>query len=394
MLFLVLTVFQGDVHVVDAAGGPGADFTDLSLAVAAAAEGDLVLVRAGRYSGPGQVEKGLSIVAERDDVVVCSRIEATDLDGATPLLVRGLAFVGREDAELMAEFRRCSAPVWIEDSTFDPDATWVTRRDQGGLFAHASTLVLTRTYLRGPEHPATHRVFEPTIMTLLGGSTHAFASAFDGVARELTDAPALLLAQGAHLGLDGCTVAGPAGLDADAARPCPTSGRTGLQVLDTARAFLWGTRVTGGAPGGNASVECPAVVAGEPIVAAAGAVQSARGAARMLQIDPPVREGELVSVRLWGRPGDRVWLSVSSTPMAGESDRRWGGELVLGAPRTSFALGTVPTTGPLSVQLVAPDLPPGAEASVRYCQAFVRDASTRRFVVSSPATWVVLDRSL
>ncbi len=51
---------QGNVIVVDAAGGPGSQFTDLPQAIAAAASGDTLDVRAGDYSG-FSTNKGLHI---------------------------------------------------------------------------------------------------------------------------------------------------------------------------------------------------------------------------------------------------------------------------------------------------------------------------------------------
>ncbi len=50
--------------VVDDNGGPGVDFTDLPPAIAAAADGDLVLVKAGTYTHFVLVGKGLRILGE------------------------------------------------------------------------------------------------------------------------------------------------------------------------------------------------------------------------------------------------------------------------------------------------------------------------------------------
>jgi len=50
LAILALPLLQG-THIVDANGGPGSNFTDLPPAVAAAANGDTILVRAGTYSG-------------------------------------------------------------------------------------------------------------------------------------------------------------------------------------------------------------------------------------------------------------------------------------------------------------------------------------------------------
>jgi hypothetical protein len=64
---LVLMAFplvaQARVWVVDAAGGPGSQFTDLAEAITAASRGDVLRVRAGSY-GAIQVTKALSIFGE------------------------------------------------------------------------------------------------------------------------------------------------------------------------------------------------------------------------------------------------------------------------------------------------------------------------------------------
>ncbi len=50
--------------VVDDSGGPGVDFTDIPPAIAAAAEGDLLLVKAGSYSHFALSGKGLRVLGE------------------------------------------------------------------------------------------------------------------------------------------------------------------------------------------------------------------------------------------------------------------------------------------------------------------------------------------
>src|SRR5262245_21258714 len=47
---------------VDAAGGPGVNFTDIPPAIAAAADGDVLLVAGGMYSGFSVTGKGLKIL--------------------------------------------------------------------------------------------------------------------------------------------------------------------------------------------------------------------------------------------------------------------------------------------------------------------------------------------
>lgn len=61
LLLAVLAAAQGRVWIVDAANGPGTDFTDLPPAEAAAAHGDVLMVRAGLYTGI-RTGKGIAVV--------------------------------------------------------------------------------------------------------------------------------------------------------------------------------------------------------------------------------------------------------------------------------------------------------------------------------------------
>lgn len=62
-LALAASAARASTWIVDAAGGPGADFTDLPPAIAAATPGDVLIVRAGGYSS-FVLDKGLAIVAD------------------------------------------------------------------------------------------------------------------------------------------------------------------------------------------------------------------------------------------------------------------------------------------------------------------------------------------
>ena len=63
----------GQVIVVDPVAGPGVDFTSVSDAVLAAADGDTVLVHAGTYAASVTVSsKSLAIVAQPGDTVTIS----------------------------------------------------------------------------------------------------------------------------------------------------------------------------------------------------------------------------------------------------------------------------------------------------------------------------------
>ncbi len=114
--------------VVDAAGGPGANFTDVPPAVAAAAPGDTLLIRSGTYTPPIAISKGLTLSPESSgDVAVFSpatldiaglpmgqrcALKSLHGVGGNPLLLRCADNLGSVHVEDLRWFRpwinRCS----------------------------------------------------------------------------------------------------------------------------------------------------------------------------------------------------------------------------------------------------------------------------------------------
>ena len=101
VLVLAAPIARADVLVVDAAGG--GDFTTLSAAVAAAADGDTILVRAGEYAEAAPVVidgKGLAIVGELPPpesfppVTVFGGLVVQDLQPAQRVLLQNLIVGG------------------------------------------------------------------------------------------------------------------------------------------------------------------------------------------------------------------------------------------------------------------------------------------------------------
>jgi hypothetical protein len=68
---LALFLLQS-IWVVDDSGGPGVNFTDIPPAIAAAAEGDILLVKAGTYSHFTLTGKGLRILGEGSSTTLVS----------------------------------------------------------------------------------------------------------------------------------------------------------------------------------------------------------------------------------------------------------------------------------------------------------------------------------
>ena len=112
---------QGQVHVVDAAGGAGAAFTDLPAAVAAAAPGDTVLVRSGAYSPFTLDGKGLFVLADTGaDVAIDGTVAVRNLPAGQSVMLRGLATGAVLHEGLLVE--DCAGGVRVEDCSFTGQA--------------------------------------------------------------------------------------------------------------------------------------------------------------------------------------------------------------------------------------------------------------------------------
>ena len=79
------------VHVVDVANGPGADFVNLTSAVIAASEGDVLLVRGGTYAEALVLDgKGLVVTADEGATVSVNEIVVSNLAVDQFVAIRGI----------------------------------------------------------------------------------------------------------------------------------------------------------------------------------------------------------------------------------------------------------------------------------------------------------------
>lgn len=88
MIACVASLLLPTIWIVDAQMGPGAQFADLPAAIAAAANGDTILVRAGTYTGANLVGKALTIRGAGAAATLL-----TDAPGAQPNRVANAAGV-------------------------------------------------------------------------------------------------------------------------------------------------------------------------------------------------------------------------------------------------------------------------------------------------------------
>lgn len=98
--------------VVDDDGGPGVDHTEIQDAIDAATTFGVIVVRAGDYTGPLDIDRPVRIVADDDVRLLGSRdVVIEDVDAGLPVAVSGLA-----NGNVRA--RRCDATLIFEGDRF------------------------------------------------------------------------------------------------------------------------------------------------------------------------------------------------------------------------------------------------------------------------------------
>ncbi len=381
---------QGQVHVVDAAGGPGSDFTAIFAAVAAAADGDVVLARAGDYDpdpftgssdGVSLSGKGLTVVAEAGAAVRMSALQIENLPAGRFALLQGLTAT----PPLFTQLNQNSGPLWFENCRFEPV---LAGRASGGMREDdCDTVVLSRCLAS-----SIPLLLPNFALSASGSRLHVFDSQVEAGPEN---SMAFILDTGSFLELSGSSVLGGDGADGSSLTfDCNgQDGGDALVVRGASHALILDSILEGGTGGAPFASSCSRGADGQDLVVQSGSATLLTGKARSLQASSPLRENGVLQAQFSGKPGDRVWIRYSARPGPGIASPQWDGELLLGSPRFGFFIGTIPASGTLLFQVGAPDLAPGVESAVFFCQGFFRDVDTGRFVASSPSAVVVLDES-
>ena len=363
------------VLVVDDDGGPGVDFTGLPAALQAAADGDVLQLKAGTYPVSTLVidGKGLVLAAEAGANVLLTGTKLTvqNLAPGQSFTMRGLStqFI---DWWLVDD----AGSVWFEDVSFDvgnaPGPGTINAED-------CENVVLTRCSVQGQ-----------TAINVFG----------DGVASEA------VWATRSQLTIEECTLVGGSGDLSMTTLDVP--GGDGIELHDS-QLFLGGSSVTGGlgatAAGGAAvllsegsqawlldSVLTGGVGApsGQLVKVISGFATQLTGLQYRCELESPKRVGETLDVVLQGPPGQPAWILKWLTP-GGLIKPAWGGVLLVAPGFTVTAMGAIPPSGEISLTVTLPLLT-GFEALPIYVQGAVTSAGGVR--LTSASHLLLLDAGL
>lgn len=397
-LVLILPAFpeaQSTVHVVDGAGGPGSGFLTIGAAVAAASDGDVILVRDGYYPEVLSLD-GLGVVVQADPSVPGAevRVDAVavqNLTVAQSAAVRGF-LVGPPVIPLITgEALRVlnnQGAVWLEDLVFGE------RASEGVLVEDSCSVVLSNVTIG-------LMVFyfdTDTRMEVVRSAVHLFDSQIDASGfspfsfTEPFGHPGIVVQEGS-LGIYESTIVGGRGSTVPGgAHSCdddPGPGGPAVFADDASTVVLQEADLVGGPGGGGGA--CPVGDQGPPIVANPSLVTQLASSARTHRVASPVRDDESLQVTVDGEPGDLVRVYLSITPGVGLTHPLLDVPLLLHRPWIRLSLGTLPASGTLSMSVPLGDLGPGVQAVPLYIQAVFFDVNLGRFVSSEPTSIVALD---
>ena len=388
-LLSLTSLARAGVIVVDPGGGPGGNLLHFKLS--SAADGDILLIRAGDYSMTGdplyKLEgKSLTLIGDNGGVQV--EIPGLLVRGTAadqPVVLRGLHFTrgtGDGYTGIIASLAAydCNGVVWIEDCAIDGrDATLIggfSLNNAGhGLDIHGSARVVlarcTITGGRGLDLAVTGTSSTQGFSGIL--AVNSFFAACDtestggdggsGLPQGLLG-PLAWGGPGVELGhadmvASGCHFVGGDDLDGSTALTMPGSG---ISSFGPCNAFLRGTTVEAGAeqPG-----ELPVAASTLP----PEHVITFPAAPRSLAVASPLREGQPAVLEIDGVDGDDVWLLASLgsdfTAIFGKQ-----GVLSLEVPPFFIALAThiFNPSGHLSIPFVVPTLPASLDGIDVYLQ--------------------------
>lgn len=377
------------LHVVDDDGG--ADFVEISEAIAAASSGDALLVRDGTY-GAFTVD-GLSLVIHADVgavVQVGEECAIRNVEAGGSVLVAGLEFNTAGSNAVVVE--ACAGSVWFQDCALRAGAATPFGTAHGALVEGSANTVFTGCTLLG----GFFRGFGIPLVGIPGdglvavdSTVHLFDSECRGGPGPVTTPGTLVFAGGdgavlidSTLFASGSVIRGgdgdPGGPSGFFLPPCNNGGAAGdgLVLGGASTARLLDTLTIAGVGGSSSHASCVPGEDGEALVHPTGTVVSLPGTAPGLEVPSPLREGESATLRVDGAPGELAWLMVS-LDSATSFDPFLSGTLNLGLPIYFVFLGVADASGEVPLDYTLGDFQNPAREFVQvFEQGFHFDAQT------------------
>ena len=389
------------VWVVDVVGGAGVDFTDIQPAVAAAVDGDTILVASGQYGGFTVDAKSLDVVADLGAFVLVpfDQILVRNVAPTQRVLLRGIQstgppITGGMPPEHLSALRisGCAGSVWIDDCDFTAASSLLQNGLAPGIAVEDSDFVTVTTTVARGSVIALGGLDDPHLASGLfarSSTVHVYDSELVGAwgaggGTGVVEVPGFHA--GAGLALDGGFAlasgsilrggTGGDGSNGAGFQWCGAGGHGGhgLWLLGDASstARLVGTTLVGGLGGeGGQHIDgtpvCSDGADGLPSVVGSNSLVEYPGPAPGLGAESPVREGLTSFLTVSGGAGDLYFLFASAGPFALDLPELFG-TLLIAPPWFELTSGSLPGGGTVSVPLVAPSVPPTVDARTFFLQ--------------------------
>lgn len=399
LLFVLGDVALGasQVFVVDAAGSPGSDFVDLQPAIAAATDGDVIVVRPGSYAAATISNESLTIqgvpdlLGVRPEVV---SIQVIDLAASKRVVVRGLR-AHHVTGAVFGAFAayNCAGPILVEDCVME-EALGIFGGDPGAFLLSCQSVTFVRCSFTGlkayqPVGPFDQPIFAGPGVTARNSTVHLYESELEGgpgtaatislfgaALQSLPGAHALFGDQASDLFLAGSTVTGGvggAGLDLGVSGCLPAAfGGSGVSMIG-GTLIEFDNVVVGGAAGATPPACSGGAANGQAFQLGGGAVATHLPEQnRSFEMSGVVLPGGAIAVDYAGQPGENLTL-LFAFGLAGTYAPAAYGVLVGSGPLGVLPLGAVPGSGSLSFTTTIPAsaLPPGVFGVDVFAQCFV-----------------------
>jgi len=398
LLAVAATARAQNVLVVAPAPGPGVFSTQIQVATAAAQSGDVVLVKAGAYSGMVFINgKSLVLTAELGaSVTLDGEILVSNVAANQRVVVRRIDVTAQEETNALFLSGNVG-PVWIEECLLVGGFT------PGSLVAGMGCRVLACSAV----------VFARC--TIAGGPALATSPSVGGMGLLAMDsnlhlADTVCIGTNGHAG-DATHVGGQGGAGANVAggffvatgsgfqggngggNPTPAmlsggAGGGGLQLSTFATAI--DCAFVGGAGGVSALGQAPngANVSGATLTVVPGT-------ARHFALDSPAREGQTATLHFAGLANEAVGVIYGPVPSPIVPLAAFGGSLLIDAATSSgLILGALSPAGTLDLPVAMPALPASVLAAPMHLQAVFFDAPLTYAALGPPSSLLVLDSNL
>lgn len=408
---LAAPAFANQVWIVDPTlvAPPPGSFTAIQAAVAAAADGDVIVVKPG-FDPAGFIIDGKSLTVVADlagapvgAVASTSSAEIRNLAANQKVLVRGLTLRGQASPTRVRLIHDAGAVVLEDVVVAVESSTWKIPDPMLEIVGSERVMVVrctihgrpkyftaaSETYPAGVAVAAIASTVSAYASSMRGGhGADAFVSSPFGTP-STAGAAALVLSGGTALVAGSALTGGAGGNGSNGEIGCFASSNGGPGVIVGGHLFTLDSAVQGGA-GGTDSFGCPQVGGPGPAIQfVSGSIDPFAETLRTLAIDAPlIHEGGAGTLDVSGIPGESC-VALLSTAVGVDLLPAAKGTLLCGLPAFPIVLGPIPATGILSCTASIPSgaLPPGTAAFEVYAQALFAGAGGG--VLSSPSATVV-----